>query len=105
MQNVKCHGTFYKWIQWHNLVFDITQHKLKLPTLRIWYEDYATDFNTLKKNLFDFLQLENTTEKFPFEAGKTYAHYFTLDERRKIFEMIKHFAKPGVLKLIERYSL
>jgi hypothetical protein len=105
MKHVKCHGTFYKWVQWHNLVFEITHHKLKIPTLSLWYEDYATDFNKMKTTLFDFLELENVQEQLPFEDGKTYADYFTLKERRDIIDMIQHFAKPGVWELAKRYDV
>jgi hypothetical protein len=104
MKNVKCHGTFYKWIQWHNLVFNITRYRLKVPTLPMWYEDYTTDFNEVKNALFDFLELESVSELWPFEAGKTYQNYFTVEEKNNIIKMIQHFAIPEVWEMVKRYA-
>lgn len=103
MEHVKCHGMFYKWVQWHNLAYEVTHHELKIPTLTMWYENYETNFNKTKLALFDFLEIDSMREEITFKHGKNYADYFTEAERRDIYEMIKKFAKPEIWEMVKRY--
>jgi hypothetical protein len=76
---------------------------LDLPTLYIWYEDYANDFQRTKKRLFDFLELENMSSLVEFESGKSYQNYFSRKERKRIYRMIERLATPEARKSVERY--
>jgi len=113
LRPVRCHNLFYRWVQWHNLAYEVTEgggegasstSMKHIPTLDLHYEDYGTDFVETKKKLFGFLELESIDVEFhEFVAGKTYRDYFTKKEQAKIFDLIKYFAKPQIWDMTKRY--
>jgi hypothetical protein len=61
---------------------------LDISTLLLHYEDYASNFNEVTSELFEFLELPHhgtTTFNGGFKSGKTY-DYFTKEERRAMMD-------------------
>lgn len=72
-----CHGEFYKWTKWHNLVhegLELIPHPV--PVLTIYYEDYKTSWNQTAKSILDFLELEQVGElrEFTSRGNKQSCH-------------------------------
>ena len=85
--DIPCYADFYKWIQWHNLAFDLTA-ELGLPIMLFHYEDYSTQFNATKNKLLEFLEQDEANTTSPFKSGKTYPDYFTADEISGVRKMV-----------------
>jgi len=103
MQDVPCRAMFLKWVQWHNNAVQTTDDALRIPSLTVFYEDYANDFQAIKSTIFDFLELKDVHNTTEFQRGKTYRGYFSRDERKQIMDLIQHFAIDEVWKEARRY--
>ena len=44
MQDMPCRDEFFRYVQWHNLAFDVTRN-LGIPTHVVQYQDYETRFD------------------------------------------------------------
>ena len=99
---VLCHGTFYKYIKWHDLALEVTD-TLKLPTLIVRYEDYSRNFEEQKEKIFEFLHLSDKGNKVQFLDGKSYGDYVPWEDRQKIFAMMEKVASPAAWELIKPY--
>jgi len=113
-----CHGEFYKWTQWHNLVHEATdllhstvtddegeeeeektpkgettQTRKPIPLHTIYYEDYnGAKLNTTAQGILDFLELTQVSPFRDFQSRSDYDHYFTQQERKDIHELIQSVA-------------
>ncbi|KAL7490442.1 hypothetical protein ACHAWT_000033, partial [Skeletonema menzelii] len=79
IKDVPCYSEFFRYIKWHDLAFSTTSD-LGIPSMTIFYEDYANNFNKTKDNLLQFLQQDEVYDPPSFVAGKTYRHYYTEEE-------------------------
>lgn len=99
-----CHGEFYKWTQWHNLVhesLDLIPHQV--PILTIYYEDYTTHFNQTALTILNFLELELVSELREFSARSDYDGYFTPEEKADIKSLIQSVASERTWGEIKHY--
>eukprot|EP00957_Ditylum_brightwellii_P125025 9530527-Ditylum_brightwellii.AAC.1 len=60
MESVPCYTDFLRYINWHNLAFEVIR-EAGLPRMIIHYEQYGTNWNKTV-------------------TGKTYRRYYTSDE-------------------------
>ena len=90
-------------LKWHKLAH-ATVERLGIASHILYYEDYATKFDITKKNLFDYLNLNDLGSSVGFEPGKSYSNYFTSKEQDKIFEMIKNLSPITSWRTLKRYA-
>lgn len=102
MQDVPCHGEMYKYIQWHNMAYAVT-NKAKKPTMILHYENYESKWNDTATKIFDFLHLDMVGEKRPFSARHDYRPYFTSAQRNATKALIQELASEPVWTQVERY--
>ena len=102
-----CHGEFFKYTQWHNLVHEsldiIKQQHHDVPTLTVHYEDYTTNFNETAKEMLQFLNLELVGELRPFEPRSDYGSYFTEKQQDQVRRLIQHVASDRTWNQLKRY--
>lgn len=104
---VPCHHEFFKLIQWHNYVFQTIEH-LKLPSARIFFEDFLTDYDYQVKRLLDFYELAAVVKIEENPVEPTYVSrgtLFKLEDKIKIKAFIQKLASPLTLDLLNRYLI
>lgn len=97
---VPCAPDFYRYVQWHNLVIEVSKDR---PVHTLFYENYTNSFNDTVSQLLDFVKLQPVSNPPPFESGKTYPDYFTEDERYYIAELVRYLATKETWKLLQHY--
>ena len=104
LEQIPCHGDFFRYVQWHNLAVSTTA-KMALPTYVLHYDEYSTNFNATMSDLMTFLELEVVAEPPEFVAGKTYRDdYYKTEEKAAALELIRRMANPETWELLERYD-
>jgi hypothetical protein len=100
-----CHGEFYRWTQWHNLVhegLDLIPHQV--PILTIYYEDYTVNTNATATSILKFLELEQVGEIREFTSrSDSYDGYFTKKEISDIKKLVKDVANDRTWKEVKHY--
>ena len=97
-----CHNEVFKYTQWHNLAFRLTE-KLGIETMVVYYEDYESNFDETLDSILTFLELPRATEPRNFEAGHEYSKYYTFLDKRRIRLLIEEIASDTTMKYLERY--
>jgi hypothetical protein len=91
-----CHGEFYKWTQWHNLVYEgvdiIIDSHHDVPLHTVYYEDYTTKVNETALDILNFLELKQVSPFREFIARSDYDGYFTSKEIKQIKSLIQSIA-------------
>jgi hypothetical protein len=104
IEEVPCRLDLFRYIQWHDLAFIITDNYLTIPAHVVhYYEDYSSDFNGTLQALLDFLELPNTGAYTEFVAGKSYRDYFTHDQIAWMGMSTMMLASPPTWHGVERY--
>lgn len=100
-----CHGEFFKWTQWHNLVHEglalIKDHRV--PVLTVYYEDYSTNFNATVARILEFLELEHLGFLKEFSPRSDYEVYFTDEQENDVRDLIKSVASEKTWSQIKHY--
>lgn len=99
--SVPCHSEFYKYLQWHKNAIFVTDHAMKIPAMKVHYEDFHKDLDGTMKRLADFLGIALVGEGLDFHFH-TY-DYFTPQERNAVTRYIKLLASPKLMQELERY--
>ena len=97
-----CHAEVFKYIQWHNLAFQLTQ-KHGIDTLIVYYEDYAANFNQTVQSILDFLELPTAQHPEQFEPGHEYNQFYTSLDKRRIRLLVEQIASETTWSHIKRY--
>lgn len=100
---IPCPAEFYRYVQWHNLATEITEKRMRIPVLSLFYENYTESYNDTVNQLLDFLELEAVSDPSPFIEGKEYPDYFTDDEKYYAGILAKHLATTKTWSLIGHY--
>ncbi len=111
LKQVPCHADFYRYAQWHNLAFTITSN-MSIPSMVLYYEDFATDFNQTKDKVFQFIGAEETRsvgrkKHTSFESsGKNYSTYYTPSQKNMIWQLL-HFLSTNstYVSIYSRYKI
>ena len=103
IEDIPCHFDLFRYIQWHDLAFIVTDDYLAIPTHVVYYEDYSTNFNGTLQALLDFLDLPNTGAYAEFVQGKSYRDYFTHDQIARLRTATMMMASPSTWHAVERY--
>lgn len=101
-QRVPCHAEFYRYIQWHNLAFEVTRRK-RLPTYLLYYENYTENFDKTVEELLDFTEQLQVAPSPEFYAGKQYSDYFEQEQCQAIAYLAKDLASPETWQAIRHY--
>jgi hypothetical protein len=99
MQNVPCHGEFFRYVQWHNLANQVVKDK---PTLVVHYEDYNTQWNRTANKILKYLHLEQKHPLRPFRYH-SYDEYFSDADRESGRALIQQLATPAIWEQLEHY--
>lgn len=100
-QTIPCVVDLVSYIKWHNLATRVlSEHKI--PTLTLYYEDYATNYNRTLDELLSFLDLPRVGAPIDF-VGNTYRRCYTGAHVRLIRDLIERYADATTWKLLERY--
>jgi hypothetical protein len=103
IQDVPCHLDLFRYIQWHNLAFIVTDDFLSIPTHILYYEDYSHKFDDTLNDLLEFLQLPNTGAISVFEEGKSYREYYTDAQVEAMRNATWWLASPTTWRHVEHY--
>jgi len=100
-KKVPCHGQFFRYIQWHNNAFALT-NQLNVPSHIVHYEDYHEDVVSTIRNLVDFLELEFVGEYAKFKR-KFYAEYYTMEDKVAIISFLQFLSSRSTWENILPY--
>jgi len=101
-QRVPCHAEFYRYIQWHNLAFEVTRRK-RLPTYMLYYENYTENFDETVKELLNFLDQFQVAPPSEFYSGKQYSDYYEEEQCRAIAYLAKDLSSPETWDALRHY--
>ena len=102
MTGVPCRAEFYRYVQWHNLAFTVTDD-LEVPSHVLHYEDYSTRFDDVTNDLIDFLELERKGDAPDFIVNKEYGEYYTREQKKAIAILVKEFSTTRTWNHLHRY--
>jgi hypothetical protein len=102
VKTVPCHAEFYRYIQWHNLAFEVTRRK-RLPTHVLFYENYTENFDETVAQLLNFLELTAVAPAPEFYKGKQYAEYFEPQQCQAIARLVQGLASPESWAALQHY--
>ena len=100
---VPCYTEFVRWLRWHEQIVEMLDNEIKVPVLNLYYERYATDFETTTGQLLDFLELKQSQEPLTFVVGKTYPEFYDPQQVVAIRTLIQGLATPKVWDMIRHY--
>jgi hypothetical protein len=103
LMKIPCHQEFYRYIQWHNLAFDVTRGQ-GVSVHVVHYHNYSENFDETLTKLLDFLELSHNGKVEPFHAGKVYTDYYTKEERQNILDVIREFASVDTWENLKDYE-
>jgi hypothetical protein len=99
-----CHGEFFKYTQWHNLVhegLDLINHPV--PVLPVYYEDYSLKFDETVNKIMDFMDLEHVGILPDFQARSDYESYFSDKQQVEIGNLIQDVASEKTWMQVKHY--
>lgn len=102
LENVPCRSDFFRYTQWHNLAFEVTDH-LAIPNFVLYYENYSTRFNDTVSELLQFLDQEWRGSPPEFVTGKVYSRLYTQDELESVKVALEAMSSRETWKHIQRY--
>ena len=103
IEDIPCHLDLFRYVQWHNLAFIVTDDALQVPTLVVHYEDYSSNFEGTLETMLDFLELPNTGNYAAFVKGKSYRNFFTEDQIARLRTATMMLSLPVTWQYLERY--
>lgn len=101
-RDLPCHAEFFRYIQWHVQAIEVT-HRLKLPVLYLFYENYTTNFDETVNEVLSFLNHDKIAPAPTFLTGKHYEDYFELRECRMVAKLIRELASDEAWSMIKHY--
>ena len=103
MKDVPCRADFFRYVEWHNQAFALTQD-LGLDTLVVHYGEYTSNMKGVSQRLLDFMDLSARGTPFEFLPGKEYRdEYFTAKERRAVQEAFNQMASQQTTIHMKQY--
>lgn len=104
---VPCRAEFFRYIQWHNHAFTVTQLELDVPSMVLHYEDYSTSYANVTQELMNFLDLKPVAvaaDLPEFIPHKVYGHYYySKEQTRAIATLVKEFSMKTTWRYLARY--
>jgi hypothetical protein len=108
VRTVPCHGEFFKYTQWHNLVHEgldliSTSNNDPVPILTVYYEAYNQDFNSTVDQVLEFLELKKVGVLREFTSRSDYGGYFSKDQLNRIQLFMQRVASDKTWDEIKHY--
>lgn len=103
LEGVPCKAEFYRYVQWHNLAFSVSRD-MGIPTLIVHYQDYRDDWDNTVSRLLNFLELDRNGAGEPFDHGKEYRDYYTLEQRAAIKAFIQGYSTKVTWENVKDYE-
>lgn len=103
MRGFPCLNEFYRYVQWHNLAFDVSRY-MNLPTMMLHYHEYTDHLDATRDRVLDWLELPRVGPGEPFHPGKVYRHYYSADHRRAIRVFLEEFASAETWHQLKDYD-
>lgn len=103
LRQIPCHQEFYKYVQWHNLAFDVTRGN-NIPVFVVHYHNYSQNFEGTLSQLLDFLELPRQGVTEPFHAGKEYHSFYTKEQRLAIRRFLEEFSSSETWDNLKDYK-
>jgi len=108
-KRVPCHADFVRYVQWHNLAFDMMRYNPALeqiPVHILHYEDYHKNYNATVSSLLRFLELpwKNSHVDASTFHWSDYSKYFTKKQRRTAMKFMSLISSPETFAQLERYA-
>ncbi|GKY99789.1 hypothetical protein MPSEU_000932700 [Mayamaea pseudoterrestris] len=106
--NVPCVFDLIRLVQWHNHALQVAT-RANVPVMHLYYEDYATNDESLRdtnRDLLSFLNLKGvaSSSPLPFDASsERYARFFTQMELSSMAKLIKRLASRDTWPFIRNY--
>jgi len=103
LKKIPCHEEFYRYVQWHNLAFTVTNNN-NIPVHVLQYHSYSTNFDRTLEIFLRFLDLRRNGKIEPFQTGKEYHSYYTKTQREDIRNFILEFASVDTWDQMKGYK-
>jgi hypothetical protein len=103
VKDIPCHMDLFRYVQWHNLAFIVTQDLLNIPTHMLHYHEYNDDFHSTLGSMLEFLDLPNTGAVMEFQPGKSYRNYFTAEQIAAMGNATRRLASFDTWEHLKRY--
>ena len=97
-----CHGEVFKYIQWHNLAFAVTE-KYAIETKVLWYEDFENSFEETIESLLKLLEFPRLGYPREFAARHDYSEYYSHIDKRRIRLLVEVIATKKTWSHIQHY--
>ena len=101
---VPCYAEFVSYTRWHNHAIQLVAQK-DIPTMTLFYEDYALQWNTTVDQLLSFLWLKPApgAEAEEFILGKHYDEFYSEEQKQAAANLIQEIASAELWELLQRY--
>lgn len=103
MSQIPCFNEFYRYTQWHNLAFETTR-AMNLTTMLLHYHEFSDDFLAARDSILDFVELPLVGTGIEFHEGKTYQHYYALEEKIAIRNFLQELSSSETWEQLKRYG-
>jgi hypothetical protein len=80
-----------------------THTRRDVPVLKVYYEDYNTNFEPTAQSILDFLELEQVAPFREFKSRTDYDGYFPPDEMIQIKALVQSIASASTWKDVKHY--
>jgi hypothetical protein len=104
LTTIPCFNDFYRYVQWHNLAFEVTR-MLRIPTLLLHYNQYASNFTETRDLILRFLEMPRSGEGIKFQLGKEYRSYYSMEDKAAIRRFLYEFSSPETWEQLQGYDL
>lgn len=95
LEKIPCFFQLFQYVQWHMLTYQLHEGKAHI----IRFEDYDGDKHVdAAKPALQFLNLETNdgNNAPPFRGAHMYTEYYTDDQKKAMWELIKIISPPGI---------
>jgi hypothetical protein len=105
LSKIPCHAEFFRYVQWHNLAFSVTQD-MGIPSHVLHYKDYRDDHDGAVDGLLQFLELEKVGVGPEFSIGKEYSmDHYSASQRNAIAAFLKEMSSAQTWQHLKQYTV
>ena len=97
-----CHGEVFKYVQWHNLAFAVTEN-YAIETKVLMYEDFEISFDDTLESLLKVLEFSRLDHPREFAARHDYSMYYSSSDKRRIRLLVEVIATKKTWSHIQHY--
>lgn len=107
-EGVPCAAEFYRYIQWHNMIYKVVRYDMvDIPLKIIHTKDLQENFENTITGLLGWLELDLTVNLKDYSGLDLdipgYMSFFSIEQRHKIACFMKKIADPTIVDRFARY--